>query len=217
MERGLIITLPDFDNATSYLSYYSKEIIVEVNNKSFKLKEINEKHNLNREYFSEILKKLDYNFIVFNGHGEEDAIYGYKDEVLVKVGENENLLRERIIYARSCDAGLVLGPEIMKNNNHGCFIGYKLPFIFFIDERWSAKPNNDNTARLFLEPSNFVPLSLIKGNSALESHNNSKRAIIKNMKKILRNKNEPGADSLLAGLWNNFNGQVIYGNKEARL
>ena len=37
------------------------------------------------------------------------------------------------------------------------------------------------------------------------------------MKKILRNKNEPGADSLLAGLWNNFNGQVIYGNKEARL
>jgi len=105
----------------------------------------------------------------------------------------------------------------MKNNKEGCFIGYKLPFVFFIDERWSAKPNNDNTARLFLEPSNSIPISLIKGNSAIESHDNSRRAIIKNMKKILRNEKEPGIDSLLAGLWNNFNGQVIYGNKEAKL
>jgi len=59
MERGLIITLPNFDDATSYLVYYSKEIISEFNNKGYlHIKEISEKQNLNMKSFSEILKKI---------------------------------------------------------------------------------------------------------------------------------------------------------------
>ncbi len=194
MERGLLITLPNFDDATSYLAYYSKEIIIEAYNKGLiKIKEMTDKSELNLKSFSEILNNLDYNFVIFNGHGTEDSIYGYKDEVLVKVGNNEELLKERVIYARSCNAGLILANESMKNNKKGCFIGYKFPFVFFIDERWSSKPNNDNTAKLFLEPSNLLPISLIKGNSAMDSYKNSRRAMLKNMKKTLKNEKEPGA------------------------
>jgi len=218
MERGLIITLPNFDDATSYLAYYSKEILVEIIKRgNIKIKEISNKQDLTMKYFSEVIRKLNYNFIIFNGHGEEDSIYGYKDEILIKVGFNEELLKERIVYARSCNAGMILGPKTMKNNKEGCFIGYTLPFVFFIDQKWSAKPNNDNTARIFLEPSNLLPISLIKGNSTGESNNRSKRAIIKNMKNILKNEKEPGADSLLAGLWNNYIGQVLIGNENAKI
>ena len=61
----------------------------------------------------------------------------------------------------------------MKNDREGCFIGYKLPFMFYIDERWRSNPHKDNVAPIFLEPSNLVPISLIKGNSALQAHEKS--------------------------------------------
>ena len=56
-----------------------------------------------------------------------------------------------------------LGPECMKKTKEGCFIGYNLPFVFFMDEKWTTNPNNDKVAGLFLEPSNLVPISIIEG------------------------------------------------------
>ncbi len=198
MQKGLIITCPRYDDTTEYLSYYSKEIAEESRSRNLKVKEVHDEQ-LNLNYFSNIVNNLDYRMIMFNGHGSADSICGYKDNVIVKVGKNENMLRERIVYARACNSAEVLGRECMKETKEGCFIGYGLPFVFFIDGRWSAKPHNDNTAKLFLIPSNSIPLSLIKGNSAIEAHENSKRQILKNINRLLRRKFEPGNLSLIGG------------------
>lgn len=216
MQKGLIITCPKHDDTTEYLAYYSKTIIKEAEEKNLKVKEVcNEL--LNQKDFSNLVTKLDYQLIVFNGHGTVDSIFGYKDNILIRVGENEHILKERIIYARSCHAAKVLGMECTKETSGGCFIGYNLPFVFFIDRRWSTKPGNDNTAKLFLIPSNSIPISLIKGNLGTEAHENSKKQMLKNINKLLESKSEPETLFLIKGLWNNYLGQVILGNGSAKV
>lgn len=216
MQKGLIITCPKHDDATAYLSYYSKDIINEATNKDLKKKKITDKE-LNLVVFSEILTKLDYKLIVFNGHGSPNSIFGYKQNVILKLNKNSNLLKERIIYARSCNAGEELGPGCVKQDKAECFIGYILPFAFYMDPRWTANPHNDKIAKLFIEPSNFVPISIIKGNSTMDSHINSKNQMLKAMNKLMSRKPEEETPFYLEALWNNYSGQVIFGKEEARL
>ena len=216
MQKGLLITCPEHDDATAYLTYFSKEIIKEAEDKTLKTKKI-EDSELNLKRFSEIIEKIDYRLIVLNGHGSPDSILGYKQNAIIKIGENDKLLKERIVYARACNAGMILGPECMKETNDGSFIGYSLPFIFFVDQKWSTKPHNDNVARLFLEPSNLVPISIIKGHTSSEAHNNGKRQTLKTMNMLLKEKHEQEIPFYLEALWNNYIGQVIFGNSEAKL
>ena len=216
MQKGLIITCPEHDDATSYLTYFSKNIISQAVLNRLKNKQISDQ-NLNFNDFSQIIEKLDYKFLVLNAHGSSEAIFGYKDNIIIQLGKNEALLKDRIIYARSCNAGGKLGSECMKNTRKGCFIGYQLPFIFYMDTKWTAKPSNDNAAKLFLEPSNLIPISIIKGHSGIEAHDHAKRQILKTMNKLMAGKQEQETPFYLEALWNNYIGQVIHGDETARL
>lgn len=216
MQKGLLMTCPEYDDATAYLTYFSKEIINEAVEKSLKFKIVRDK-NLKTEPFSKIINKLDYRLIVLNGHGSEDAVFGYKQNVIIQLNKNEHLLKERLVYARSCNVGAKLGKELMKATMNGAFIGYNLPFMFYMDSEWTAKPHNDKIAKLFIEPSNLIPISIIKGNSAIDAHNNAKMQILKIMGKLIKRKQSPETPFYLEALWNNYSGQVIYGNKIAKL
>ena len=217
MQKGLIITCPEHDDATAYLTYFSEDIIDEAEKKPLRSKKVSY-NELNIGDFSKILTKLDYKLVVLNGHGSHDSIFGYKQNVIIQLGKNDYLLKERLVYARSCDAGAELGPECMEHTKEGCFIGYNLPFVFYMDSKWTTKPNNDRIARLFIEPSNLVPISIIKGHSAVESHNNAKKQMLKTMNKLIKEgKKEQEIPFYLEALWNNYLGQVIYGNMEAKL
>ncbi len=145
-------------------------------------------------------------------------IYGDKlgedEEVLIEEDRNHTLLNKRITYARACYAAASLGKACTRKG--GCFIGYRTPFSFWIDERWSAKPLNDNTAKLFLEPSNLIVVSLLKGNSAQEAFDKSTNMSKKNILRLLRIKGEPGAMASIMLLWSNIEGQDILGDKDIR-
>lgn len=214
MNKGLLITLPRHEYTVDYLTVFSKSIMQEADSRSIKVKELRDK-SANRKEFEAFIKSLNYKMVVFNGHGSEDTISGYKDVPIVQDGVNDSLLKGRIIYARSCWAGCVLG-ACMKDDTEGCFIGYELPFMFYIDDTWRSNPQKDRIAPIFLEPSNLVPISLIKGNTALQAHEKSKNQILKNIKKVLR---EGGGEALLFAekLWNNYTAQVLIGNKSAVL
>lgn len=215
MNKGVIITLPRHEWRVNYLTVFSKSIIHEANERSIKVKELKDE-SANKENFEAFIKSLNYKMVVFNGHGSEDTIAGYKDIPLVKVGINESLLKGRITYARSCWAGRVLGKECMKDNKEGCFIGYEFPFKFYTDEQWHSNPIKDNEAPIFLEPSNLVPISLIKGNTALYVYENSKKQTLKVIKKVLREGKE-WAFLFADVLWNNYTAQVLIGNESATL
>ena len=214
MERGIIITLPTSDEVTEYLSAFSKEIIDACPKNQVLLKKI-EKKDVTKSYVENMIKKMNYKMIIFNGHGAPDCICGYKDEKIISLGENENLLKNRITYSRSCWSIMQLGQECMKKNE-GCFIGYLFPFEFIINKNWAANPLKDNIAKVFFDTSNLVALGLIKGNTAKESNNNSKRSMLKVMNKIL-NEESPEYKAILETLWVNYNSQKLIGNGNERL
>lgn len=212
----ILITSPKYDDGTEYLSYYSSLIVKEASIKNIPIK-IFEGTEVNRENVFKFLQKRNPQGIFINGHGDENTLYGSKNSVLFSVSD-VNLLKNRVIYARACNAGANFGAKIVENNS-GCFIGYKYPFSFWIDQKYSATPPKDNIAKLYLEPSNEIMKLLINGKTSKQSHEKSKQMMVDNMKKILKleEKKEPGAMGMLQILWNNFEGQVLHGNPLARV
>lgn len=214
MKRGILLTAPRHDITTEYLAVFSSPIENSCDAKGFLCKTLKDE-SANKNEFEKTLSRLNLKMVFFNGHGNEKSIAGHKNEILVKSGENEDILKDRIVYARSCEAASILGEKVIENSK-SCFIGYTLPFEFYFDENWVTNPIKDNTARLFLESSNLVPLSVIKGNSSKESHDRAKKQMLKNIKKVLRSKNKESF-AIAESLWNNYLGQVILGNKRAKL
>ena len=214
MKDSLLVTRPKYDDATEYLSYYASLIIKNAEELGIKVKDFEGKEvtSANIEKF---LSKIAPKLIFLNGHGNDSAIEGDKEEIIFSTDKNINLLRDKIIYASSCYLGRVFGKKVVDRNN-GCFIGYKYPFSFWIDEKWSAKPSNDKTAALFLEPSNEVINFLLKGKTAKIANDKSKKMIIDNMREILKleEKKDPSATGILQVLWNNYEGRVLYGNSD---
>ena len=215
MEKGLLITLPRSDDVTEYLAVFSTDILLACSNYGLKVKKL-EKEGANRQNFEKSLKSLNYNFIVLNGHGAIDFITGHKGQIIIKSGENEKLLQNRITYARSCWAALDLGNSSMKNNKDGCFLGYNIPFMFLINKTYATNPIKDHIAEIFFETSNLIPLGLIKGQTANQANENSKRSMLKAIKKAII-KGDNDSQTIAETLWNNYFGQVLLGNPEAKI
>ena len=157
--------------------------------------------------------------ILLNGHGNEKTVYGdkikHEEEKLVIEGQNHELLSSRLTYALACSAGASLGKEVVKKG--GCFIGYQRPFSFLFDHHSFSKPLKDRVAQSFLEPSNMISISLIKGKTAREAVNKARQASIEKMKQLLKKKSEPGTGVAIRLLWNNMQSLVIHGEEETRL
>lgn len=209
MNKILLVTRPKYDDGTEYLSCYAQLVLNEAENKGIIKKDFEGK-NANREEVLKFIHKKNPKLLFINGHGDKNCLYGHEDKEIFSPKDSE-ILKKKIIYARACNAGENFGKEIVKEG--GSFIGYKYSFSFWMNEKWSTKPLNDNIAKLYLEPSNEVVISLIKGKKVSESDNKSKKMMVENMKKILKmeEKKEPGAMGMLQVLWTNFEGQVVYG------
>ncbi len=115
MKKGLLITLPRHDLVTEYLSYYSKEIIEEAEKMGLPSKQLKDK-DANKSNFEKFSESDGYKLIVFNGHGTAKSIQGYKNEPLVEEGVNEEILKDKISYARACDAASSLGIKAAANS-----------------------------------------------------------------------------------------------------
>jgi len=212
MKKTLLVTRPNYDDATGYLFYYAKKVMDYA--KNTKILDL-VRPRLTRNNFTNLIQKQDPSLIFFNAHGNERLIYGDKiegkEEILVEEKKNHFLLTNRITYARACWAAASLGKACITKG--GCFIGYKTPFSFWFDERWPTKPSNDNIASLFLEPSNLIVSSLLKGNSAGEAFDKSLTMSKKNILKLLKRREEPGVMASIMLLWNNIQGQDILGDR----
>lgn len=215
MKKTLLITRPCYDDATNYLFYYANLIVKEAEESGVSVIDL-KRPRLTKKNFINIMEDKNPFFVFFNAHGDKRTIYGdkigEKEEILVEEDQNHQLLNSKIIYARACWSAASLG----KACSDGCFIGYKTPFGFFINEKWSTKPLNDNTAKIFLEPSNLIASSLIKGNTAKEAVEKSLNMSKKNILKLVEEKEEPGAMASVFLLWSNMYGLEISGNENIR-
>jgi hypothetical protein len=191
MKNCLLITRPNHDVTTNYLYFWSEIIISQAKRVGCKIIDLIGKRACLSD-FSGIISKAFPELIIVNGHGDGETITGHDNQELVKSGHNESLLAGTVTYARSCRSAIGLGPACVKHKAKA-YIGYTDDFVFLYDDQFITKPLEDNSAKMFLEPSNYVAISLLKGHSPKEANQRSKEMFMKNIQKLLTSETK-GAD-----------------------
>ena len=211
----MIVTRPQYDTTTKYLSVWAAEVIDFAKKKGIEVVDLL-KDKANKKDFTGRVKKLKPDIIFLNGHGDDDCVTGHDQETLVEAGHNHDILHGVITYALSCNSGKILGPKVVENNQ-ATYIGYEDKFIFVWDSNYSVRPQDDPMAKPFMEASNQVMISLLKGHRAREASEKSKNKFKEHFMKL--SSSQADSDSLQAAqfLWWNMRNQVCLGDLDAEL
>ncbi len=210
LKGPLIITRPEHDFATRYLSRWSEHIIEEAKSKHAKVIDLH-REKAARKRIVGILKKEKTALVVLNGHGDRDKVAGHQDEVILE-STDDAAFQSKIIFARACRSAKTLA-ELAVKRGALAYLGYKEDFWLMCDQSKVSRPLEDKTAALFLEPSNHVPIALLKGHTAGDANNRSKNLFRKNIERLLLQ--GPSADNYGATrllYWNMIN-QVCVGDE----
>ncbi len=168
---SLLITRPRYELVTHYFYHWSEEIVKEAKKRMSGVTDL-QREKASRKLVESYLDKQKPGIAIFNGHGNDTCIAGQNEEILIESGKNSYLLKDKVVYMRSCDSGKTLGPQAIKE---GCkaFIGYSELFRFWTDKALVTDPLKDTYAQPFFETSNQVALSLVKGKTPKEAHADS--------------------------------------------
>lgn len=213
MPNTLFFTFPNDDLTLSYLYSYEKEVVRFAQQRGVSVTEF-KREKATRKVVEKFLKAKNPDLVVFNGHGDENTVTGYRQEPIIIRGENESLLDSSIVYSISCSSAKRLGPSAVEKGAKA-FIGYSDDFVFLFDKNRTATPLKDEIAKNFLEPSNALVVSLLKGNNIQESFDSSQKSFQKKIDRLLSSEAMPGTESLIAFLvWDKIV-QVFHGDGNA--
>lgn len=212
MNKIFLITRPKHDDTTHYLFNWSKKTIELAEKKGVKILDL-KKEKANKKTLTSFINKRTPSLVFFNGHGGENCVMGHSNEVLVEADNNEGLLKNKIIYALSCKSAKELGVKSVKIGAK-TYIGYNDDFVFVIDGAKIYRPLEDNDARLFLEPSNKIITSLIKGHNTGTSYQKSQELFRKNIQKLLTSESSGNSVYIRYLLWD-MRHQVCLGDQGA--
>lgn len=207
----LLVTRPEFDPAVFYLSKWSESIITEAKHKGLKIIDLHRDKACYSRFIG-TLRKVCPTLVFVNGHGDDKYICGHNNEPILCCDDCDKKFNSKIIYARACNSSYTLGKVLVKNNMVLAYIGYLKPFVFETDPNKIHSPLNDDIARLFLEPSNYLVISLLKGHSVEESYNRSINAFKKNMTDLLLNESDVASISRAELLFHNIRSQTFAGD-----
>ncbi|MFA5247069.1 MAG: hypothetical protein WC408_04240 [Candidatus Micrarchaeia archaeon] len=96
-----------------YLYAYSDELVSEAKSRGWTVFLCEEK-NCNQMELLSRLDKTSPELVIFNGHGDDDALYGYDGTKAIDTGSS-GALRGKIIFARACGAVKGLGKAAVGN------------------------------------------------------------------------------------------------------
>ncbi|MDZ4229125.1 MAG: hypothetical protein U1C50_02620 [Patescibacteria group bacterium] len=212
MSKSLLVTRSNHDEATNYLYYWSAIVIKVAKKKKFSVYDLAGK-KANKKIFDSYLKAKKPTILFLNGHGNATTITGQDMEPLLEIGI-KSAVPETIIYARSCDAGITLGKKLVEDGAKA-FIGYNQKFILGYTPGRLTRPLTDSMAKLFLEPSNLVVFTLIKGQTAQKAQDESRQAMRQNYRKMTVATASKRKKYAARWLWSNYKSQVLYGDIKA--
>lgn len=211
MSCSVLITRYRYDDITTYMHYWSEQIInqaIEKNLDNYDLKN----SNAIRDKFESYLRRQSPTFIFVNGHGNSRELCGYDNQVLI---DENSKLSTKLIYARSCDSATILGGHLTANGVEA-FIGYNRKFTLCFLPAHNTRPLSDPLAKYFLEPSNLVATTILKGHSASTADSRSKDAMSKNVRKMLSSDSTDDEKYAARFLWANLKSQVLLGDGKSR-
>ena len=212
---SVLFSRPKHDTTLSYLYYSSKELIslsVLLGHKTIN----KEKEKADEKNIRNVLEKQKPNLVIFNGHGSPESICGHNDEVLISTIKNINLLKEMIIYSLSCCSALILGKESVRIGTRS-FIGYDWDFTLGKDPNSEASPRRDKISKLFLESSNILVHSLLKGNCVKDAVDKAKNNMKENIWYLSTTEDFPEASDYAPFLFSNYTCLNIKGDEKASI
>lgn len=212
---SILVTRPKNDLTTTYLFYWAGLVIEEAKKKGCRILDLREKR-ANKKEFCGIINKTKPELLFLNGHGNRNLITGHDQEILIQSNVNEDITKDSVVYALSCRVAETLGVKCVKKGARA-FIGYKNDFIFLTEQAFITHPLDDQTAALFLEPSNLIVTSLIKGHSAGNSHNRSQQEYKKSIRKLVTSESLQEDKSSLRFLIWDMEAQICLGDQSARM
>lgn len=183
MAQYLLITRPEHDYATRYLSAWAERFFEVAKDKGYFVIDLYRKR-ANRKEVESILCKKNPNLVIINGHGSDNAVSGHEDEPLLIAGDNSSLLKGKITYAISCRSARELGKEVGQYIDTA-YIGYEDDFVFVYLEKHRANLPEDKLAMLFLDPSNLVATTLLKGHPAKEAVLRARQEFLRKIQELL--------------------------------
>ncbi|MFH1065330.1 MAG: hypothetical protein V1734_02380 [Nanoarchaeota archaeon] len=180
---NFLITRPEHDDTTHYLSNWAKKVIGCAEIHSFNVTDLNREMAVQKEFESRIAKNNPC-LVMLNGHGDDNLVTGHQNKPLLVGGTNDKLMKSRIVYALSCRSAKELGIKAVSSGAKS-YTGYNDDFVFSYTPSMISRPLNDEKAMLFFEPSNLFIDSLIKGNTVEEARAKTEQLFKKNITKAL--------------------------------
>jgi hypothetical protein len=211
---AILITRPNHDQITNYLSQWSETVISFAKSKGRLVFDLFS-NRADRKSFEQYLESKQIDFLFLNGHGSSEVICGFKDEVLLDEITDPSIIRGQIIFARSCNAGELLG-HILVDKGVKTFIGYSKSFSIAINNHYVYRPKDDPLAKLFIDPSNLIATTIIKGNTVQEANHRSLLEMRKTLSEMISS-NIPNKKDYAFALYNNMIGQVVIGDDQAKI
>lgn len=208
----MLVTRSKYDQGTNYLYCWTSLVIAEADKRDIAVIDLAD-NKATKSNFVSYYKKHQPKLVFFNGHGFDNLVTGNNDEVLIDNDKNRLDMTGSIIVARSCRCAKVLGKFLVKNGSLA-FIGFKDDYVIKTSRKYSTRPLLDSMAALFLEPSNMIVKSLLKGKTAGESDKKSKKMLINNLSKVLSGTSKD-KDDTARWLYHDFKNQVVVGDEEA--
>jgi hypothetical protein len=213
MNKTMLITRPKHDNLTYYLNVWMGEAKTFAEKQGITVIDL-EGENANKIKFeSYVTKGPNINFIVFNGHGNEETVTGHNNEDIVHAGVNEKLLANKIIYSISCASAKILGLKSVENGAV-TYIGYNNDFYLYYEDT-ETKPLNDDLARLFLQHAIDLIEYIIKGNSTGTAFEKAKKTLKDSI--LATTTSGYFSQYIIAALWHDYTSFIIQGEKNALL
>jgi hypothetical protein len=197
MRHKVLVTAPDYDIITRYLSVWSQKVVDSFESGSHDFVVL-KNNDVTRKNLESRIQSNDFGTILLNGHGASDRVTGYNREPIVDTG-NIKRLKGSEIYALSCKSARELGPYSIASGVRG-YVGYAENFVMVSNYHNVSKPEDDSTAALFLDPSNIIATSLCKGNGVAESTARGKRAFRDSIRKALNSDTQSDDDKYIPWL-----------------
>jgi len=165
MKKGsFLLTRPDHEPTVSYLFAWAEKVLKSSQKKNIFSIDLPGKE-ANKNKFVSSIKKFKPAFIFLNGHGSQNSVTGFDNKPILSFADNEEITRDAVIYALSCQSAKRLGKSCVSDGARS-YLGYNDDFIFVFDENSAGELNKDQTASYFLDPSNDLAESLLQGKTS---------------------------------------------------
>jgi hypothetical protein len=169
------------------------------------------------QLFSFLARRLPFqlsapqsDIIIGAGHGSKTSFTGQNESVILEVGKyNPREVRGKVIKLLSCQTGVSLGPDLIKNGAQA-FLGYKDDYVWVMDSDLASTPWADEMAGTCLLP-------VVDGLNALLDGKTAKEAFEVELQGYTRNAAAEEDALIKSCLGFNYDNAVLLGDTAARV